>query len=200
VTRAQRVDRRSASPYGLGSATTGARHHYQPSGKMPTTSQPTRRWGHFRPPRRGHCSLPLRDAGSNGSHTSQGARPLHPAVVGRAGALAREPSVPPSTIGKAARCRNVMRAVSHNDSILSSDVHHKPKPSGRGTLGRQPAWSRAGVAVPERGPARSLDAAATWQPEALVVSASALGVFRRSVERRALSASEPGPRMIVCTP
>jgi hypothetical protein len=52
-----RAPRRSASPYALGSATTGARDTNR-SGKIPLASQPTKR-GHFKPPRRGHCNLPL---------------------------------------------------------------------------------------------------------------------------------------------
>ena len=54
-----RADRRSASPYGLGSATTGAQHRHQPFGQHLTTKSTDANWGHIRPPRRGHCSLPL---------------------------------------------------------------------------------------------------------------------------------------------
>jgi hypothetical protein len=60
ITKARpRTDRLVASPYGLGSATTGARQHSQPSGKIPYQVKTDAKWGHFGPPRRGHCKLPL---------------------------------------------------------------------------------------------------------------------------------------------
>ncbi len=56
------ADRRSASPSGLGSATTGARHHHRPSGNIYNTNQPTRSRGHLNPSRRGHCKPSLSSA------------------------------------------------------------------------------------------------------------------------------------------
>jgi hypothetical protein len=65
ITKARpRTDRLVASPYGLGSATTGARQHSQPSGKIPYQVKTDAKWGHFGPPRRGHCKLPLSRASS----------------------------------------------------------------------------------------------------------------------------------------
>jgi hypothetical protein len=54
-----RADRRSTSPYGLGSATTGARHHSKRIRQDLATKSTDAKWGHFKPPRRGHCKLPL---------------------------------------------------------------------------------------------------------------------------------------------
>ena len=50
-----RAPRRFTSPYGLGSATTGARHHHTSIRQHPTSRSTNASWGHFRPSRWGHC-------------------------------------------------------------------------------------------------------------------------------------------------
>jgi hypothetical protein len=50
-----RAPRRSTSPYGLGSATTGARHHHTSIRQHHTSRSTDAKWGHFRPSRWGHC-------------------------------------------------------------------------------------------------------------------------------------------------
>ena len=50
-----RAPRRSTSPYGLGSATTGAPHHHTNIGQHHNSRSTNAKRGHFRPSRWGHC-------------------------------------------------------------------------------------------------------------------------------------------------